>query len=83
MRFESGKSNLRDIHNFMTKVDMLRFESRGRFVKSKNFERFLLLESGIDEVRVEIDTYRNNIIRAKEYLSNFRALKAMHLKKRV
>jgi hypothetical protein len=66
----------------MTKVDMLRDESGLRFVKSKTFERFLMIESGIDEVRIEIDTYRDNIIRAKEYLNKFRALKAMHLKKR-
>jgi len=81
MKLETGKNHLRDIHNFMTKVNMVRFESRNRFVESRNFERFLRVESGIDEVKAEIDTYRNNIRLAKEYMDNFEILKATYLKK--
>jgi hypothetical protein len=82
MRLEGGKSNLREIHNFMTKVNMLRLQRNRLSPESKNFERFLLVERGIGEVMAEIDAYKDNIIRARRYFNDFQQLKATHLKKR-
>lgn len=78
MKFESGRNNLRDIHNFMSKIYAIREYNE---IKSNNLKRLLEVETGIDEVKSYINSYKSNIQILKQYMTDFELLKTTHLKK--